>query len=312
MRQPREAVGEPALLELPAGKLDERGEEPLETAKRELAEEIGKGAREWRALTRFYTSPGFAEEECHLFLATDLYDEHAEADEDERIEIVRCRSTELDDDDRAAAATRRRSSACSGCVPSSCADARVAAQGSAPGRPNPSGGMATIEQPLQSRRFEHLVLDFLAYLEFERGLSRNTLEAYRSDLLQFGRFLERRGLTAATPRRPTSPTSWRSSRRDGRVRRSPPRSRSRPPCARRSRPSPRRRRRCTARPPACAPSTATCAARACATPTRRPPSARRAAAASCRRCSRAARSRSCSPSRAAPSRRRCATARCSS
>jgi integrase/recombinase XerD len=57
--------------------------------------------------------------------------------------------------------------------------------------------MATIEQPLQSRRFEHLVLDFLAYLEFERGLSRNTLEAYRSDLLQFGRFLDRRGLTAA-------------------------------------------------------------------------------------------------------------------
>jgi len=34
------------------------------------------------------------------------------------------------------------------------------------------------------------VLDFLAYLEFERGLSRNTLEAYRSDLLQFGRYLE--------------------------------------------------------------------------------------------------------------------------
>lgn len=57
--------------------------------------------------------------------------------------------------------------------------------------------MATIEQPLLSRRFEHLVLDFLAYLEFERGLSRNTLEAYRSDLFQFGRFLDRRGLTAA-------------------------------------------------------------------------------------------------------------------
>jgi integrase/recombinase XerD len=39
--------------------------------------------------------------------------------------------------------------------------------------------------------FEHLVLDFLAELEFERGLSRNTLEAYRSDLLQFGQWLER-------------------------------------------------------------------------------------------------------------------------
>ncbi len=42
--------------------------------------------------------------------------------------------------------------------------------------------------------FEHQVLDFLAYLEFERGLSRNTLEAYRSDLLQFGLYLARRGV----------------------------------------------------------------------------------------------------------------------
>src|SRR3954451_20923729 len=44
--------------------------------------------------------------------------------------------------------------------------------------------------------FEHLVLDFLAELEFERGLSRNTLEAYRSDLLQFGQWLERAGTDA--------------------------------------------------------------------------------------------------------------------
>ena len=41
-----------------------------------------------------------------------------------------------------------------------------------------------------------LVLDFLAYLELERGLSRNTLEAYRIDLLQLGEFLRRRGLSA--------------------------------------------------------------------------------------------------------------------
>jgi integrase/recombinase XerD len=60
--------------------------------------------------------------------------------------------------------------------------------------------MATIEQPLVDRRFEHLVLDFLAYLEFERGLSRNTLEAYRTDLLQFGRFLARRELSALDAR----------------------------------------------------------------------------------------------------------------
>src|SRR3954468_17989276 len=38
------------------------------------------------------------------------------------------------------------------------------------------------------------LLDFLAYLEFERGLSRNTLEAYRSDLLQYGAWLRGRGL----------------------------------------------------------------------------------------------------------------------
>ena len=42
-------------------------------------------------------------------------------------------------------------------------------------------------------RFEALLLDFLAYLEFERGLSRNTLAAYRTDLLQYGAFLTERG-----------------------------------------------------------------------------------------------------------------------
>src|SRR5258708_6379161 len=44
------------------------------------------------------------------------------------------------------------------------------------------------------RSFGHHVLDFLAYLEYERGLSRNTLEAYRSDLLQLGDYLERAGV----------------------------------------------------------------------------------------------------------------------
>jgi integrase/recombinase XerD len=44
--------------------------------------------------------------------------------------------------------------------------------------------------------FEGLVLDFLAYLELERGLSQNTLQSYRSDLLQFGAYLHERGTTA--------------------------------------------------------------------------------------------------------------------
>ena len=56
--------------------------------------------------------------------------------------------------------------------------------------------MATLEPTVANARFEHLLLDFLAYLEFERGLSRNTLEAYRSDLLQFGRFLAEREASA--------------------------------------------------------------------------------------------------------------------
>jgi ADP-ribose diphosphatase len=96
VKQPREAVNEPALLELPAGKLDEEGESPLDTAQRELAEEIGKGARTWQHLTSFYTSPGFADEECHLFMATDLFDQSAETDENERIEVVEWPLAELD------------------------------------------------------------------------------------------------------------------------------------------------------------------------------------------------------------------------
>jgi integrase/recombinase XerD len=49
-------------------------------------------------------------------------------------------------------------------------------------------------------RFEGLVLDFLSYLELERGLARNTLNAYRTDLLQYGEFLAARGLDALSAR----------------------------------------------------------------------------------------------------------------
>jgi 8-oxo-dGTP pyrophosphatase MutT (NUDIX family) len=89
VRQPREAVGSPDLLEIPAGKLDEEGEQPLETAKRELAEEIGKQAEHWEALGAFYTSPGFTTEQVHLFLATGISDveERPEVHEDERIDV---------------------------------------------------------------------------------------------------------------------------------------------------------------------------------------------------------------------------------
>ena len=89
-RQPREAAGMTASLEIPAGKLDVPGEEPIACARRELVEEIGKEARRWEELEAFYTSPGFSDERVWLFLATEVRDaeEEAEADEDERIEIV--------------------------------------------------------------------------------------------------------------------------------------------------------------------------------------------------------------------------------
>jgi ADP-ribose pyrophosphatase len=96
VRQPREAVGEEALLELPAGKLDVAGESPLDCAKRELAEEVGKSASRWEELKRFYTSPGFAEEEVTVYLATDLEDVGATADDEERLEIVAWPLDELD------------------------------------------------------------------------------------------------------------------------------------------------------------------------------------------------------------------------
>jgi ADP-ribose pyrophosphatase len=99
VRQPREAVGVPDLLEIPAGKLDEEGEDPLETAKRELAEEIGKQAEHWEPLGSFYTSPGFTNEEIHLFLATGIsdVDERPAVEEDERIDVDVRPLSELDD-----------------------------------------------------------------------------------------------------------------------------------------------------------------------------------------------------------------------
>ena len=97
VRQPREPVEDPALLELPAGKLDEEGEGPLETAKRELAEEIGKAAGSWQHLTSFWSSPGFSDERVHIYLATELSDRSAEVEENERIEIEAVPLDRLDD-----------------------------------------------------------------------------------------------------------------------------------------------------------------------------------------------------------------------
>ncbi len=96
VRQPRETIGVPDLLELPAGNLDVEDEAPLETAKRELAEEIGKAADSWEPLSVYYSSAGFTDEQVHVFLATGLRDERAETGENERIQVVTRPLSELD------------------------------------------------------------------------------------------------------------------------------------------------------------------------------------------------------------------------
>lgn len=84
VRQWRHAAGD-VLLEIPAGTTED-GEEPLATARRELAEEMGVAADTWVRGPAFYTAPGFCTERVTLFLATDLREVEAEAPDDEQIE----------------------------------------------------------------------------------------------------------------------------------------------------------------------------------------------------------------------------------
>ena len=70
VKQYRHAAGG-YIWELPAGKIDDR-EPPLQTAQRELEEEAGRQAAQWRSLGEYLSSPGFLTEVVHLFLATEL------------------------------------------------------------------------------------------------------------------------------------------------------------------------------------------------------------------------------------------------
>jgi ADP-ribose pyrophosphatase len=88
VEQYRKAL-EKSIVEIPAGKL-EKGEEPKKTAERELEEETGYGCKNMKHLISFYTSPGFADELVHLYIAEDIYkmENASGADEDEFVELL--------------------------------------------------------------------------------------------------------------------------------------------------------------------------------------------------------------------------------
>ncbi|MEH6945943.1 NUDIX hydrolase [Bacillus sp. JJ634] len=88
VEQYRKAM-ERSLVEIPAGKL-EPGEEPLKTAERELEEETGYVCERMEHVISFYTSPGFADELVHVYVAHQLSkkEDAASLDEDEFVEVI--------------------------------------------------------------------------------------------------------------------------------------------------------------------------------------------------------------------------------
>jgi ADP-ribose pyrophosphatase len=86
VRQYRHATGE-ILLEIPAGKRDP-GEDPLSCARRELEEETGCRARQWKTLFSYFSTPGFSDELLYIIMATGLEQGVAHADDEEFIEVV--------------------------------------------------------------------------------------------------------------------------------------------------------------------------------------------------------------------------------
>ena len=87
VRQLREPTRK-RLLEIPAGTA-EPGEQPLETARRELQEECGLTGGEWRELAAFWTTPGFCRERMHVFAVDGAERGEAAPADDEELELVR-------------------------------------------------------------------------------------------------------------------------------------------------------------------------------------------------------------------------------
>ena len=83
-------------LGLTKGKID-KGETPLEAAGRELKEEIGYGAKKLTFLKTITLAPGYQSSETHIVLAEDLYEEQADGDEPEPLEVVEHKLSDLEE-----------------------------------------------------------------------------------------------------------------------------------------------------------------------------------------------------------------------
>jgi ADP-ribose pyrophosphatase len=94
VRQYRYAIRKP-LLEIPAGKFDFIGEDPLEAAKRELAEETGATAAEYVYLGVLDTTPALIDEKIHMYLAKGLTYGESHPDEDEFLAVEKIPLTKL-------------------------------------------------------------------------------------------------------------------------------------------------------------------------------------------------------------------------
>lgn len=93
VRQHRQPVGR-STLEVPAGVMDVAGEDPIDTGRRELAEECGLASDDWSVLTTVHTSPGWTTEQVTLLLARGCRPTEAPADfvpegEEAAMEVVR-------------------------------------------------------------------------------------------------------------------------------------------------------------------------------------------------------------------------------
>lgn len=88
VRQHRVALDQ-FLWEIPAGKLDFTGEDPLSCARRELEEETGLRAKNWQLLNKVITTPGFCTEQISIYLATGLSQHEVHRDQDEFLQLCK-------------------------------------------------------------------------------------------------------------------------------------------------------------------------------------------------------------------------------